>query len=132
RRLSRRRLRPHPCDLLRHRPVVDRPGDGVGRGQGLRTQAAARAMTAIVAYVPDLMDRSKVSAAAGDRVRFVASPGELEEAAAGGDLVVVDLSRPGVLDALSRITTTTTIGFGSHVDTELLDAARQAGCDTVL
>src|SRR5207302_1301344 len=117
--ISRRRLWPHSCHLRRRRPVYHRSGDGLGSGEGLRTQASARPMTAIVAYVPDLMDRSKVSAAAGDRVRFVGSPAELEAAAAGADLVVVDLSRTGVLEAMARITTRT-IGFGSHVDTELL------------
>src|SRR5437763_5368786 len=84
----------------------------------------------IVAFVPDLMDRSKVSAAAGDRVRFVASAAELASAGPH-DLVVVDLGRPGVIEALPTIRART-IGFGSHVDTELLDAARQAGCDEVL
>ncbi|MDQ1396562.1 MAG: hypothetical protein QOG64_1821 [Acidimicrobiaceae bacterium] len=83
----------------------------------------------IVAYVPDLMDRSKVSAAAGDRVRFVSSPDQLVEAEA--DLVIVDLSRPGVLEVLPSIETRT-VGFGSHVDTERLEAARRAGCDEVL
>jgi hypothetical protein len=86
-------------------------------------------VTSIVAFVPDLMDRSKVSAAAGDRVRFVASAGELSKTEA--DVVVVDLSRPGVLEALPSIKSRT-IGFGSHVDTELLDAAKEAGCDEVL
>jgi hypothetical protein len=86
-------------------------------------------VTNIVAFVPDLMDRSKVSSAAGERVRFVPSPEEL--AGAEADLVVVDLGRPGVLEALPHIKPRT-IGFGSHVDTELLDAAKNAGCDEVL
>ena len=89
----------------------------------------------VVAYVPDLMDRSRFSAAAGVDVRFVNAPADLAAASrsAGATTVVVDLSRPGVLDALAeggiagRI-----VGFGSHVDTELLDAARAAGCSEVL
>ena len=94
-------------------------------------------MTAVVAYVPDLMDRSNVqAAAAGGDIRFVASVAGLAEAAAdpGVRLVVVDLSRPGVLDVLSALVTAEvrTIGFGSHVDHALLDAARAAGCDEVL
>ncbi|HSH61547.1 MAG TPA: hypothetical protein VK988_18255 [Acidimicrobiales bacterium] len=84
-------------------------------------------MTRVVAYVPDLMDRSKL-AAAGD-VTFVATPAELAGTAA--DLVVVDLSRAGVLESLGQVDART-IGFGSHVDHELLAAARQAGCDEVL
>ena len=84
-------------------------------------------MTRVAAYVPDLMDRSKL-AAAGD-VTFVAAPGEL--AGTTADLVVVDLSRAGVLEALAHVDART-IGFGSHVDHELLAAAREAGCDEVL
>ncbi len=84
-------------------------------------------MTRVAAYVPDLMDRSKL-AAAGD-VTFVATPGELAGTAA--DLVVVDLSRTGVLEVLDQVGART-IGFASHVDHELLAAARAAGCDEVL
>ncbi len=83
---------------------------------------------AVAAYVPDLMDRSRL-AAAGD-VTFVASPQDL--AAVGAELVVVDLSRPGVLDALVGLAGVRTVGFAAHVDRELLEAARVAGCDEVL
>lgn len=86
-------------------------------------------MTRIAAYVPDLMDRSKVAAAAPG-VTFVATPAEL--ASADADLVVVDLSRPGVLEALSGLEDVRTIGFGSHVDRDLLATASAAGCDEVL
>jgi len=85
-------------------------------------------MTRIAAYVPDLMDRSKLAAVAD--VTFVSSPAEL--AATPADLVVVDLSRPGVLEALNQEIGVRTIGFGSHVDHELLAAAVAAGCDEVL
>jgi DNA-binding NarL/FixJ family response regulator len=82
------------------------------------------------------MDRSKVQAVGGDAVRFVSSAAALVDAASDAAVrtVVVDLSRPGVLDALSALTTAEvrTIGFGSHVDSALLDAARAAGCDEVL
>ena len=36
-----------------------------------------------------------------------------------------------MLDVLPSITSRT-IGFGSHVDTDVLAAAREAGCDEVL
>lgn len=89
----------------------------------------------VLAHVPDLMDRSKVSAAMPS-VRFVSRPGALAEEAAASraDLVLVDLSRPGVLDALPGLAAAgmTTIGFGSHVDEALLAAARAAGCTEVL
>jgi len=83
----------------------------------------------IAAYVPDLMDRSKVAAAADGRVTFVSRPDEL--VGVDADLVVVDLDRPGVLEVLSRIEART-VGFGSHVQRHLLEAARAAGCDHVL
>jgi len=86
-------------------------------------------MTRIAAYVPDLMDRSKVAAAAPDTM-FVPAPAAL--AATGAELVVVDLARPGVLEALATVGDARTIGFGSHVDQELLAAATAAGCDLVL
>lgn len=87
----------------------------------------------VCAYVPDLMDRSKVAAVAPGVVA-VARPGELAAVASAGDVVVVDLSRPGVLDALPAVAATgaRVIGFGSHVDRRLLDAARAAGCGEVL
>jgi hypothetical protein len=85
-------------------------------------------MTRIAAYVPDLMDRSKVAAAAKG-VRFVASADEL--ASVDADLVVLDLSRPGAVEVIPRLTART-VGFGRHTQRELLDAARRAGCDEVL
>lgn len=82
----------------------------------------------VVAYVPDLMDRSKVDAA-GD-VTFVRRADEL--AGIHADLVIADLSRPGVLDVLGSIIAPRVVGFASHVDRALLDAARTAGCTEVL
>ena len=87
----------------------------------------------VVAYVPDLMDRSKVSAAAPE-VRFVATPAALPEAAAGATVVVVDLGRAGVVDVLPAVVATgaRVVAFGSHVDRGTLDAARAGGCTEVL
>ena len=82
----------------------------------------------VAAYVPDLMDRSKVAAAAPGTV-FVARAADL--AGVEADLVVVDLGRPGVLDVIPALGGRV-VGFGSHVDREVLDAARAAGCDQVL
>ncbi len=87
-----------------------------------------RITTRVAAFVPDLMDRSRISAAVPDTA-FVATPAAL--AGAEADVVVVDLSRPGVIDALPDIAART-IGFASHVDRDTIDAARAAGCDEVL
>jgi 2-keto-3-deoxy-6-phosphogluconate aldolase len=93
-------------------------------------------MTRLVAYVPDLMDRSKIAAVVPDAT-FCRAPTELLAAAAlhqGVELVVVDLSRAGVLEAIAELSHAgvATIGFGSHVDRAVLDAARLAGCERVL
>ena len=87
----------------------------------------------VVAYVPDLMDRSKV-AAAGPPVSFAPTPEELVVAAAEADVAVVDLGRPGVVDVLPALVATgaRVVAFGSHVDRATLDAARDAGCAEVL
>jgi hypothetical protein len=92
--------------------------------------------TPVVAYVPDLMDRSKIEIAsrtAGRPVDFVAEPDDLIEAVArGATFVVVDLAPAGVLEVLPRLGQAHTVGFASHVDKSLLAAAREAGCDEVL
>ncbi|MDY7104430.1 MAG: hypothetical protein S0880_24860 [Actinomycetota bacterium] len=88
---------------------------------------------AVAAYVPDLMDRSKV-AAAFPGTRFVGHPAELAElvdAAGDVDLVIVDLGRPGVLDVVASLGPRV-VGFASHVDEETLEAARAAGVDDAL
>jgi hypothetical protein len=83
----------------------------------------------IVAYVPDLMDRSKVAAAG--QVTFVSRPGELAAASEGADVVVVDLTRPGVVDVLGGLSGRV-IGFANHTSRDVMDAARAAGCEQVL
>lgn len=80
----------------------------------------------VAAFAPDLMDQSKIRAAGA---RIVASVAEL--AGTDADLVIVDLSRPGVLDAVPAIPGRV-VGFGRHTEPELLEAARAAGCDDVL
>jgi len=84
-------------------------------------------MIRVAAYVPDLMDRSKV-AAAGD-VTFVSHPGAL--AGVEADVVVVDLMRPGVLEVLPGLSARV-IGFARHTEPALMAAAQAAGCDVVL
>ena len=82
----------------------------------------------IVAYVPDLMDRSKVAAAAPGAT-FVSDPTVLADADA--DLVVLDLTRAGAVDVLPRVRART-IGFCRHTMRDVIAAAEQAGCDRVL
>lgn len=87
----------------------------------------------IVAHVPDLMDRSKVSAAAGGEEVVFVPLGQLADRAGEARLVVVDLARPGVLDVLAGLPPgLVVVGFGAHVEDELLRAAASVGCTTVL
>ena len=88
--------------------------------------------TRLAAFTPDLIDRSKISAAFPD-CRFVTTPGALVGLAAI-DAVVVDLGREGVLELLPDIVASgvPVIAFGSHVDTETLAAATAAGCAAVV
>jgi|SRR5215218_9683130 len=110
-------------------------------------------MTKVVAHVPDLMDRSKVRAAFPDAV-LVNRAADLAAAAADADLVLVDLSRPGVLAGLSGLSGLSrpsgpsgpsqrsgpsglqgpprrVIGFASHVDEATLTEARNAGVEAL-
>ena len=80
----------------------------------------------IAAYTPDLMDRSKISAAASAAshdLTYVASP-EALVGLAGVDLVVVDLSKKGASDVLPDIAAgaARVLAFASHVDIPRLDA----------
>jgi len=84
----------------------------------------------IVAYVPDLMDRSKV-AAAGD-VEFASRPGDLAALAAGADVVVVDLTKPGAVEALADLGGSRVIGFANHTSRDVMAAAHEAGCEQVM
>jgi hypothetical protein len=85
----------------------------------------------VAAYVPNLMDRSRVAAAAealGVPVTFASSAASLDPAAT---LTIVDLGRDGVLEALAG-SAGRSIGFASHVDRDLIRRALAAGCDQVL
>ena len=82
----------------------------------------------VAAHVPDLMDRSRLRSTKAE-LFLVADPAELVGLEV--DLVVVDLSRPGVLDVLGDVGART-VGFAAHVDEELMATASAAGCDEVL
>ena len=87
---------------------------------------------AVAAYTPDLMDRSKISAAVPG-CRFVARP-EALVGLASTDVVVVDLSKKGVLEVLGDIVASgcRVLAYGAHVDKQLLASAEAAGCSEVL
>jgi hypothetical protein len=88
----------------------------------------------IVALVPDLMDRSRISSAFADtslrELIFAREPSECAEA----DIVVVDLARHELdLDAARAAAPAARIvAFGPHVELEQLERARVHGADVVL
>ncbi len=88
-------------------------------------------MSRVVAYVPDLMDRSRLAGL--DDVAFVANATDLADRAAaeGAEVVVVDLTRPGALEAVAAVDARV-VGFANHTERDLMEAARTAGCDTVV
>ena len=83
----------------------------------------------VIAYVVDLVDRSKFP----DGTAFVRRASALDAAAT---VVVVDLSRPDALDGVRALraagSTARIVGYGRHTERDLLAAARAAGCDRVL
>lgn len=82
----------------------------------------------VVAFVDDLMDRSRLGAIPG--IAFTRDP----DACADADVVIVDLARhAAVIDAVVRTAPAARIiAFGSHVDTDALDDAARAGATLVL
>lgn len=86
----------------------------------------------VVALTPDLGDRSRIAAAAPD-AEFVGAAALLVRAAVGADVVLVDLTRAGVLDVLDEVVALggRVVGYGPHVDAGLLAAATAAGAEAV-
>ena len=82
----------------------------------------------VVAFVPDLMDQSKLRLQIPD-ICFVKEVSELIDVDV--DLVLVDLSKSEVLEVLPEIDSKV-LGFASHVDRDIITAAEQAGCAKVL
>jgi hypothetical protein len=86
-------------------------------------------MTRVVALVDDLIDQSRITAAAPDTVT-TRSAGDV----AGADVVVVDLGGHG--DSITEVRDLApgafVVAFGRHDDADALKAARVAGADRVL
>ncbi|HEX4979610.1 MAG TPA: hypothetical protein VFV35_06060 [Acidimicrobiales bacterium] len=85
----------------------------------------------IAAYTPDLMDRSKISAAAAagsHELTYVGAP-EALVGLAGVDLVVVDLSKRGAAAVLPDLAggSVRVLAFASHVDIPRIGAAAGVG-----
>src|SRR5712692_519317 len=129
---------PHPRRLCLRR--LTRLGLGLWR---LSAQSAILFM--ILAVLDDLMFTSKIKAAAsqlGVAVAFArSSDGALAEMRRSApSLVILDLNNPrtdplgtvGAMKGDPALASIPTVGFASHVQTDVIDAARQAGVDEVL
>jgi DNA-binding NarL/FixJ family response regulator len=91
---------------------------------------------AIAALVADLMFASRVRGAAPG-ARTVHSADALQAVIGPATrLILVDLHARGAIDAIAAVrengTTAAIVAFGSHVETDALQAARAAGADRVL
>ena len=88
-------------------------------------------MSATVVVSADLMDRSKIGAALADVV-FVRTADAASEAGDDVTLVIVDLRLAGpvqigaLVEGGARV-----VAFGSHVDEDVLAAARDAGAEAL-
>ncbi len=89
---------------------------------------SAAAPRRVVAFVDDLLDRSRVANALPD-VAFARDPAAVDSA----DVVLVDVATHGAEVAALRAARPQAriVAFGRHTDTEALDAARAAGADVV-
>jgi DNA-binding NarL/FixJ family response regulator len=83
----------------------------------------------VVAFVGDLMDRSKISAAVPD-AGFARAP----EDAAGADVVVIDVKihPEAVAAARTIVPDARIVAYGRHDNPEALEAARADGADVAL
>ena len=102
-------------------------------------------MAMVLAIVDDLMFSSKIKTAAsqlGVAVAFARSSAAALAAMreSAPTLVILDLNNPrtdplGTVAAMKRDPATAsirTVGYASHVQTDVIDAARQAGVDEVM
>ena len=96
----------------------------------------------VLAYCPDLLFTSRITETArqtGISVEVVSTPQELEDHSASiqPGLILLDLGHridyAGLIQNLRRtLPDTVLVAYGSHVDQELLQSAKQAGCHEVL
>jgi hypothetical protein len=90
----------------------------------------------VLVLVRDLMFSSRISATAraeGTGVRLLREPAQLADAS--GDLLIVDLNQPGVIEPaaawLAAGPARRVVGFVSHVDADTIKAARAAGLEVL-
>lgn len=115
---------------------TERPADTAADAIVMGRDTSAQRQLRVVACVADLMDRSRFAQVSA-QVTFVRSADELiaqtTRADMSANLIVVDLATPGVLEAIGALPPgTRSIGYASHVDREMIDAARVAGVTDVL
>ena len=97
-------------------------------------------MAEVVYFARDMLFTSKIREVArqlGVTVEAARDPAGLGAAAATARVVIVDLRLPNALEALAAVTAgaqpgVRTIGFVDHERTDVMDAARAAGCQEVL
>jgi len=95
-------------------------------------------MALVVTLIQDMLFSSKVREAAkalGADVKATRDQAAFASAAAEAKLVIVDLRLPQALEALRALPSPLTaevVGFVEHERTDVMEAARAAGCRTVM
>ena len=86
----------------------------------------------VVALTGDLMDRTKITAAFAE-AEFVRSADRLVELSGSDrlDIGIVDLTRVADVALLAEVDAERLVGFGPHVDDELLCAAAAVGIEAL-
>lgn len=86
---------------------------------------------AIIAFVPDLMDRSKLAEIVG--IVFIRTPNELLAATNAEDTVVVDLARWVDGESLTQVVEkgARVVVFSPHVEREAMTLAEFAGVEVM-
>lgn len=80
----------------------------------------------VVAFVPDLIDRSRITNIVED-AKFVDTAAALVPASSEADVVLVDISRDGAVEVLAQLRCGRVVGFTNHTDKSGMQKARDAG-----
>ncbi len=113
-----------------------RSTEGMAIDDTTETSSPAPSPPPLLVLCRDLLLSSKITASArsaGVPFQLVRDPATLSDRRGRG--LIVDLNQDGAIDAAAQWLQTTgrpTIGFVSHVDSELMSRAREAGINDVM
>ena len=80
----------------------------------------------VIAYVPDLIDRSRITTVEPD-AQFFDRPADLSSVSSDADVALIDISRKGAVDVVSALQCSRVVAFTNHTDRATMERARAAG-----